>query len=169
MKIKIKILEQNKSETKIENKGYIAIYILGIRVKKIIIDKKIHAKKNSNRNMNTIYMLAKQVISSLKKKEILEIINDLRKSMKVHKLHLNIGINLNDPIINAYSIALINSALPMIIMDNDKKINLKNIKYNTFISDKVIYLDVDSIVYISIFKNLKSIFKILFKIKGSKK
>ena len=169
MKIKIKILEENKSESLIENRGYIGIYFFGIRVKKIIIDRKIHGTKSGNKKTNTIYMLIKQIIRSLENKEILEIANNLLKSIKIHKLDLNLGINLEDPIINAYSIALINSVLPMVIMYNDKKVNLKNISYNTFISDKVVYLDVNSIIYISILKNLKSIFKIIFKINGSKK
>ena len=56
----------------------------------------------------------------------------------------------------------------MIIMYNDKKVNLKNISYNTFISNKVIYLDVKSVAYVSIFKNLKSIFKLIFKVKTKK-
>ncbi|MBO5476505.1 MAG: hypothetical protein J6A15_01970 [Clostridia bacterium] len=168
MKIKIKILEQNESETQIENKGYVAIYILGIRVKKIIIDRKFHSGNSSNKNLDTIYMLVKQIVRSLENKEILEIINTLLKSIKIHKLDLNLGINLEDPIINAYSIALINSILPMIIMYNDKKVNLKNISYNTFISNKVIYLDVKSVAYVSIFKNLKSIFKLIFKVKTKK-
>lgn len=168
MKIKIKISEKNENETQIENKGYVAIYILGIRIKKIIIDKKFNAKRKANKNLNTVYMLIKQIMSSLENKEILEIINDLLKSIKIHKLDLKLGINLEDPIINAYSIALINSILPMAIMYNDKKVNFKNISYNTFISNEVIYLDVKSVVYVSIFKNLKSIFKLIFKVRTKK-
>lgn len=170
MKIKINITEENENENEvlIENKGYVSIYILGIRVKKIIIDRKIHAKKGESKTTNTMYMIAKQIITSLENKEMLKIINNLVKSIKIHKLDLNLGINLDDPIINAYSIALINSALPIIVLGNDKKVNLNNISYNTFISNKVIYLDVKAVVYVSILKNLKSIFKIIFKVNSKK-
>ena len=67
MKIKIRYIEENKGTSIVKNKNYIGIYILGIRVKKIIVDRDIKAKKNSNKNLNEIYMLAKQVIRSLRK------------------------------------------------------------------------------------------------------
>lgn len=168
MKIKIRYIEENKGTNKIKNKNYIGIYILGIRVKKIIVDRDIKAKKNSNKNLNEIYMLTKQIIRSLKKDEILEIISDLFKSMKVKRLNLELGINLNDPIANAYSIACINVVLPVVLAYNSRKINLADISYNTFISNKMLYLRIDAVILISIFKNLKSIFKLIFKRRGVK-
>ena len=41
MKIKIRYIEENKGTSIIKNKNYIVIYILGIRIKKIIIDRDI--------------------------------------------------------------------------------------------------------------------------------
>ena len=44
MKIKIRYIEENKGTSIIKNKNYIGIYILGIRVKKIIVDRDIKNK-----------------------------------------------------------------------------------------------------------------------------
>lgn len=168
MKIKIRFIEENKGTNLIKNKNYIGIYILGIRVKKIIVDRDIKAKKSSNKNVNEIYMLVKQVISSLKKEELWNIIYDFTKSIKIQKLDLNLGINLNDPIVNAYAIALVNAALPLVIAHNDRKINLDNISYNTFISNKMLYLQINTIIHVSLIKNLKSFIKIFFNARGLK-
>ena len=63
MKFKINYIEKNKESNLIEKENYINIYFLGIRVKKIKLERKIHApyKKNNNKT-NTIYMILKQII-----------------------------------------------------------------------------------------------------------
>lgn len=165
MKIKIKYLEENKGTNLIENKNNISLYILGIRIKKIELDRKIHPNSNSkNKVTNTIFMLVKQIIKSMEKEEILKIVTKILKTIKVKKLDMELGINFNDPIINAYIIAIINSVLPILIVKNNNNFNLDNIKYNTFISKKVIYLRINSIIHISIVKNIISIIKIILVI-----
>lgn len=166
MKIKIKYLEENKEANVIENINYISIYIFNIiRVKKIKLDRKVHTdNKSKNKINNTIYMIVKQILKSLKKEEIVKIVMDILKTIKISRLNMELGINFKDPIINAYLIAVINSILPILLLLNNKNINLNNISYQTFISKKVIYLRINSIIHVSIVKNIISIIKIIFLI-----
>lgn len=175
MKFKINYIEKNKESNLIEKENYINIYFLGIRVKKIKLERKIHAPyKKNNTKTNTIYMILKQIIRSLKYDEIVNLVIRIPKTIKIHKLDMDLGINLNDPIYNAYAIAVINVVIPLLIAYNSKSINLDNIKYTTFISDKTLFLNIKCNVSISIIKNIFRIFKVIFaliklKIKELKK
>ncbi len=175
MKFKINYIEKNKESNLIETENYINIYFLGIRVKKIKLERKIHAPyKKNNTKTNTIYMILKQIIRSLKYDEIVNLVIRIPKTIKIHKLDMDLGINLNDPIYNAYAIAVINAVFPLLIAYNSKSINLDNIKYTTFISDKTLFLNIKCNVSISIIKNIFRIFKVIFaliklKIKELKK
>ena len=175
MKFKINYMEKNKESNLIEKENYINIYFLGIRVKKIKLERKIHAPyKKNNTKTNTIYMILKQIIRSLKYDEIVNLVIRIPKTIKIHKLDMDLGINLNDPIYNAYAIAVINVVIPLLIAYNSKSINLDNIKYTTFISDKTLFLNIKCNVSISIIKNIFRIFKVIFaliklKIKELKK
>lgn len=175
MKFKINYIEKNKESNFIEKENYINIYFLGIRVKKIKLERKIHAPyKKNNTKTNTIYMILKQIIRSLKYDEIVNLVIRIPKTIKIHKLDMDLGINLNDPIYNAYAIAVINVVIPLLIAYNSKSINLDNIKYTTFISDKTLFLNIKCNVSISIIKNIFRIFKVIFaliklKIKELKK
>ena len=175
MKFKINYIEKNKESNLIEKENYINIYFLGIRVKKIKLERKIHAPyKKNNTKTNTIYMILKQIIRSLKYDEIVNLVIRIPKTIKIHKLDMDLGINLNDPIYNAYAIAVINVVIPLLIAYNSKSINLDNIKYTTFISDKTLFLNIKCNVSISIIENIFRIFKVIFaliklKIKELKK
>ena len=161
VKFKINYLEENKSSNLIQNKNYIELYLFGIKIKNIRLERKIHAPKTSNKETNTIYMIAKQIKNSLTYNQILDIITGLLKTVKVNKLDMDLGINLNDPIYNAYIIALVNALIPLFIVNNNKNINLDNIKYNTFISQKTIFLNIKCELSISIIRNIFRIFKII--------
>ena len=113
-------------------------------------------------------MIIRQIIKSLEKEEIVKIVSRIFKSIKVHDLDMDLGLNLNNPILNAYSIAAVNSILPLYFAKNGNSINLRNIRYTTFVSQKVIDLKIDTTIYVSILKNLPSIFKILFIVLKSK-
>ena len=161
VKFKINYLEENKSSNLIQNKNYIELYLFGIKIKNIRLERKIHAPKTSNKETNTIYMIAKQIKNSLTYNQILDIITGLLKTVKVNKLDMDLGINLNDPIYNAYIIALVNALIPLFIVNNNKNINLDNIKYNTFISQKTIFLNIKCELSLSIIRNIFRIFKII--------
>ena len=175
MKFKINYIEKNKESNLIGTENYINIYFLGIRVKKIKLERKIHALyKKNNTKTNMIYMILKQIKKSLKYDEIVNLVIRIPKTIKIHKLDMDLGINLNDPIYNAYAIAVINVVIPLLIAYNSKSINLDNIKYTTFISDKTLFLNIKCNVSISIIKNIFRIFKVIFaliklKIKELKK
>lgn len=160
VKFKINYLEENKSSNLIQNKNYIELYLFGIKIKNIRLERKIHAPKTSNKETNTIYMIAKQIKKSLSYNEILNIVTGILKTVKIHKLDMDLGINLNDPIYNAYIIALVNALIPLFIVNN-KNINLDNIKYNTFISEKTLFLNIKCELSISIIRNIFRIFKII--------
>ena len=83
MKIKLKYLEEEKSKSEIENRNQIALYILGIKVKKIKLNRKIHGKKNSNKYVDTIYMIAKQILRATKNKELLQVANKIIQTIKI--------------------------------------------------------------------------------------
>lgn len=161
VKFKINYLEENKSSNLIQNKNYIELYLFGIKIKNIRLERKIHAPKTSNKETNTIYMIAKQIKKSLSYNEILNIVTGILKTVKIHKLDMDLGINLNDPIYNAYIIALINALIPLFIVNNNKNINLDNIKYNTFISEKTLFLNIKCELSLSIIRNIFRIFKII--------
>ena len=165
MKIKIKYIEKSDSATVIENDNYIALYLFNIiKIKKIKIERKVHTEDNNkdNRVVNTVFMIIKQILRSLQKEEIVKIVSRILKTINVKRLNLDLGINLQDSILNAYSIAIINSILPIFLAKHSKNIDLNNISYTTFISKKVINLKIDSIIYVSIVKNITSIIKIIF-------
>ena len=160
VKFKINYLEENKNNDLMQTKNYINIYLFGIKIKEIKLERKIHAPKTSNKETNTIYMIAKQIKKSLSYNEILDIVTGILKTVKIHKLDMDLGINLNDPIYNAYIIALINALIPLFIANN-KNINLDNIKYNTFISEKTLFLNIKCELSLSIIRNIFRIFKII--------
>lgn len=167
MKIRIKYMEKEETSNMMESDNYIALYLFEIiKIKKIKIERKIHTdnKTGNNKEVNTFFMIAKQIIKLLQLEEINKIAKNILKTIKVNKLDLNLGINFSDPILNAYSIAIINSVLPIFLISNNRNINLDKIRYNTYISKKVIDLKVDSIISVSIVKNIISILKIVFLI-----
>ncbi len=164
MKIKIHYVEKNDNANNIELNNHIALYLFGIKIKKISLDKKIpnKAQKKDNKVINTIFTIIRQILRSLERQDIVNIIGDILKSIKVKRLDLKLGINLENILLNVYSIALINAILPIILRLNNKNLDLKHIKYETYISRKVIDLHIDSIIHVSIVKNIVSIIKIIF-------
>lgn len=164
MKIKIHYVEKNDNANNIELNNHIALYLFGIKIKKISLDKKIPNKvqKKDNKVINTIFTIIRQILRSLERQDIVNIVGDILKSIKVKRLDLKLGINLENILLNVYSIALINAILPIVLRLNNKNLDLKHIKYETYISQKVIDLHIDSIIHVSIVKNIVSIIKIIF-------
>jgi len=164
LKIKIHYVEKNDNANNIELNNHIALYLFGIKIKKISLDKKIpnKAQKKDNKVINTIFTIIRQILRSLERQDIVNIIGDILKSIKVKRLDLKLGINLENILLNVYSIALINAILPIVLRLNNKNLDLKHIKYETYISQKVIDLHIDSIIHVSIVKNIVSIIKIIF-------
>ena len=161
MKLKIRYKSENKKG------NYIGIYLFGIRVKKIYNKKKKNKKQSERKTEKQIKKenkkkeIKNKIIERLKRQKILVIKNILNiiSTVKVDKLKLDLGINLNDPIYNAYLIAIINSLLSLYLANKAK--DLHAIYYNTFISEKIIHIDIETIISIPIIINIPNILSII--------
>jgi len=172
MKIKFKYVEANENSETIDIHNDISLYVLGIKIKTIRLGREMHSSKGKDEKVNTAYMILNQLKEIYNQREIFDEFNKLIKTIKFKKLYISLGINLDDPINNAYIIALINSLISLVLAKNSKNINLKETGYETFISQKTIYFKVDSIVSLPLVKNifiLIRIIKFFIKMKGGKK
>lgn len=176
-------IKKYKSET-VKEKHYLKIKILGF----ILIFKKDINKNKKKNNDNKLYknvsndpleMVINSVFNALDKavtgekiykgllnsKDIKTIIN----SIYVKKIYLDLGINLLQPILNAYISTLINVVINMYIAKNIKKFNLQNTKYKTYISGEVYNIKIDSIIHLQLANIIYIIIKIIFKLRKVEK
>lgn len=176
-------IKKYKSET-VKEKYYLKIKILGF----ILIFKKDLNKNKKKNEDNKLYknvsndpleMVINSVFNALDKavtgekiykgllnsKDIKTIIN----SIYVKKIYLDLGINLLQPILNAYISTLINVVINMYIAKNIKKFNLQNTKYKTYISGEVYNIKIDSIIHLQLANIIYIIIKIIFKLRKVEK
>lgn len=74
----------------------------------------------------------------------------LSKYIKYKSINLNFGINFYEPIINSYVIALINTIINIYIAKNINQFNLKQTKYNTYISDEIYNFKIKMVIKVSV-------------------
>lgn len=176
-------IKKYKSET-VKEKYYLKIKILGF----ILIFKKDLNKNKKKNDDNKLYknvsndpleMVINSVFNALDKavtgekinkvllnsKDIKTIIN----SIYVKKIYLDLGINLLQPILNAYISTFINVVINMFIAKNIKKFNLQNTKYKTYISGEVYNIKIDSIIHLQLANIIYIIIKIIFKLRKVEK
>lgn len=176
-------IKKYKSET-VKEKYYLKIKILGF----ILIFKKDLNKNKKKNEDNKLYknvsndpleMVINSVFNALDKavtgekinkvllnsKDIKTIIN----SIYVKKIYLDLGINLLQPILNAYILTFINVVINMFIAKNIKKFNLQNTKYKTYISGEVYNIKIDSIIHLQLANIIYIIIKIIFKLRKVEK
>ena len=176
-------IKKYKSET-VKEKHYLKIKILGF----ILIFKKDLNKNKKKNDDNKLYKIVsndplEMVINSvfnvldnavtgekinkalLKSKDIKTIIN----SIYLKKFYLDLGINLLQPILNAYISTLINVVINMFIAKNIKKFNLQNTKFKTYISGEVYNIKIDSIIHLQLANIIYIIIKIIFKLRKVEK
>lgn len=176
-------IKKYKSET-VKEKYYLKIKILGF----ILIFKKNLNKNKKKNDDNKLYknvsndpleMVINSVFNALDKavtgekinkvllnsKDIKTIIN----SIYVKKIYLDLGINLLQPILNAYILTFINVVINMFIAKNIKKFNLQNTKYKTYISGEVYNIKIDSIIHLQLANIIYIIIKIIFKLRKVEK
>lgn len=176
-------IKKYKSET-VKEKHYLKIKILGF----ILIFKKDLNKNKKKNDDNKLYknvsndpleMVINSVFNALDKavtgekinkvllnsKDIKTIIN----SIYVKKIYLDLGINLLQPILNAYILTFINVVINMFIAKNIKKFNLQNTKYKTYISGEVYNIKIDSIIHLQLANIIYIIIKIIFKLRKVEK
>lgn len=142
-----------------DKKNYIGINILKyLNVYKYNIDEKILSKGNND----IIDIIAKKYDSYKTKKEgikkqdkkIKKFIFDVINSFYVDKLYLSIGVNTSDTIYNSYINAVINASLLMFINTNQEKFNIKNLYYNSYVSEHFINIETKSTIKTNIYKLL---------------
>ena len=98
------------------------------------------------------------------------VIKSLIKEVKLDKFVLSLGFNLDDPMANSYINASLNTILCMYINSNQRKFNLNNLYYRTYISNNnLLILNFEGIINISLTDTIKEIAKVYFKEKKNKK
>lgn len=119
-------------------------------------------KKNETKKNDTLF----------NKDFVDNVVNRLIKKAKLDKFVLSLGFNLDDPIANSYVNASLNTILCMYINHNQKKFNLNNLYYRTYISENLLFLNFEGIINISLTDTIKVIAKEYFnskkKIKNNK-
>ena len=97
------------------------------------------------------------------------VVKRLIKKAKLDKFVLSLGFNLDDPIANSYVNASLNTILCMYINHNQKKFNLNNLYYRTYISENLLFLNFEGIINISLTDTIKVIAKEYFNSKKKMK
>lgn len=170
-------IKKYKSET-VKEKHYLKIKILGFI---LIFKKDLNKKKNDDNKLyknvsndplemviNSVFNVLDNAVTGekinkalLKSKDIKTIIN----SIYLKKFYLDLGINLLQPILNAYISTLINVVINMFIAKNIKKFNLQNTKFKTYISGEVYNIKIDSIIHLQLANIIYIIIKIIFRLR----
>ena len=171
LKVKIDYTEEEKKRLDIKNK--IEIYILGfVKIKTIHLNQEDKIKKKGQYQVNATYQLLSNYLGFLKQEELYVEKNNLKKifhSIFYENLDISIGFNLQEPILNAYLMALINTVLNIFFAINASNINLKNINYITYVSNDFFHLQVKGIIKFRIVNNIITIIKIVKRIREVKK
>lgn len=172
IRVKIDYVEKERKDLKVLNKIEIYIfYFLKIKTVKLKNKKEIENKKGSYK-IDAIYKLVSTYIEySNKEKEIINT-KDLKKlinSIYYEKLNIDVGINLKDPIINAYLITIINILLNLFIIKNQSKIKLKNLDYSTYISNNIFNLKLNCIIRFRVANTIITIIKVIVKLRKVEK
>lgn len=95
-------------------------------------------------------------------------IRELFKKVNFDKFSLSLGFNFDDPIANSYINASVNTILCMYINHNQQKFNLKNLYYQTYISENLLFLNFESIIKITLVDTIKVVVKEYFNDKKKK-
>ncbi len=166
LKVKIKYSEVEDKSLKTDNK--IEIYILKIiKIKTINLKSKEKINNKKKYKIDAIYKLLKNYLTFEKqekkivsKKELQKIFN----SIYYEKFDIDIGINLENSIINAYLITIINIVINMFILKNEKNISLDNTRYYTYISNNIFNLRMNLIINCNLIVINFIIIKIIYRV-----
>lgn len=176
-------IKKYKSQSVIQN-SYFKIKIFRIiPILKIDLDK--IKKKNDTKKLyknltndpiemviNAVFNILDKAITGqkinkalLKPREIRNII----RNIDFQKLHLDIGFNFLNVILNAYISAFLNATLNMFISKNINRFNLNDLRYKTYISGEVYNIKIDGIFNIKLANIIGIIIKIIFKLRKVEK
>ncbi len=174
-KLSLKTHEENKNED-MNFDNYIKIYLFGIiRIKKIKINQKGKVEKENTTNVDkpkkaiddVLYATDKFVTYEKKNKLFLKPKDfiKIKNSMTFKKFYLNIGINLQEVITNAYVIAFLNALINIYIAKNQSLFDLKNTKYNTYISNKIFNIDFNGIINLKLVHTITVLIKLFINLR----
>lgn len=172
IRVKIDYAEKERKDLKILNKIEIYIfYFIKIKTIELKNKKEIENKKGSYK-VDAIFKLVSTYIEYSKKEK--EIINtkDLKKiinSIYYEKINIDLGINLKDPIINAYLITAINILLNLFIIKKQNKMKIKNVSYATYISNNIFNLKLNCIIRFRVANTIITIIKIIVRLREVEK
>lgn len=102
--------------------------------------------------------------TNIKKAFNSETIYKLLNKSYVDKLVLSLGFNLNDYIANSYVNATLNTLICMYINLNQEQFNLKRLYYQTYVSENLVKLNLDSIIKITLADTIKVMYKEYMKV-----
>lgn len=155
--------KKNKVIISLKILGVIPIYVYNKERKdmkgkdgKITIDKMYNAIKNSVAEEDfKVSNFTKKILSWCRK-------------VRFKKLVFAFGFNTEDYVKNSYINATLNSIICMTINANQDRVNFNNLYYQVSISDYNYYLNLDTIITFSLFRNIDvfiTIFKFVFNLK----
>lgn len=141
--------------------GFIPIFKINLDSKK----RKRNKRKNKNKTINTIAKIFSYFLYSEKLNKVLFTRKDFKRlnnSVFFHKLDVNLGLNLQNYILNAYIISIINAAFNIYMSANFNNFNLSKTKYYTYISKEIYNLDIYCIISIKLVNTIDIIFKAIY-------
>ena len=97
-----------------------------------------------------------------RKVNVAEFVNRLIDKSMVTQLNLNLGFNIGNTIANAYIMASINTILCLFINSKSDNFNFKKLYYQTYISNKMLNLNLKCIITTSIANTIIALLKSKF-------
>ncbi len=159
---------KQKKEEELKTLNYVEIYILYcIKIKKV----KIGNTQNAGRRKKVLGIIYKFLLDFLNFQKIDEVIlrkDEIKKlgnSIFIEKLDLNLGINLKNILVNVYLISTLNALINMYFAKKVDKMNLDKVSYQTYISNKILNIDVDSIIRFNLVNTIIIILKIIMRVR----
>lgn len=158
--------KEKKIDEKLKLNNTVIVYLIGvIPIKKIDLNKKENA---GNNKLEAFIKLLKDYQNYEKKEEKLlpkKDLSKLRNSIYYQEMHLEIGVNVQDYLINAYINAFLNMVINLYISFQMNHFNIKKTEYITYISDCFIDLKAKGIIHIKVVNTMIILIKLILKLR----
>lgn len=127
--------------------------------------------KKKNYVLDSIYSLFMELVGYSKYKYIkngdvsigLKDIKKVLSKTSFDKFHIEIGFNLDSPIINSYANATINTLLCLYINKNIDKFDMRHLYYRVYISEEIYKLHFNGILRFKIADTIDVVFRTMYK------
>ncbi len=132
---------------------------------------KITSKNQKKSKVNiaeVLFKVAKNYLNFRKKEDYVLTAKDIKlisNSIRFKRLYIDVGVNFNDMILNAYIVTFINTVVSMYIGKNIKRFNKSKLEYNVYISKKIVNFECDVVVTINPAILIYVLLKIFIKLK----